>query len=256
MLRLFRFEGTLGFTGEARTVGAVAEMGERLEIVSAERIRDELSKLVVAPDAGKALDRVVASGLATHFLPELPALAMEQDPRPASQGRLGPHAGRGRQDTARGGASARRPVPRHRQARHPPVRKGWRLVPPSRGRRARLTRRRLKALRYPGEVVADVSRLVFLHLRPHTLKMGWTDSAVRRYVRDAGELLPYLNELVRCDVTTANPRRARAVQNPHRRTRGEDRRAECEGGDIASPRPDRWQSGDGVSGDWARAERR
>jgi poly(A) polymerase len=62
-------------------------------------------------------------------------------------------------------------------------------------------------------VVEDVSRLVFLHLRPHTLKMGWTDSAVRRYVRDAGPLLDRLNELVRCDVTTANPRRARAVQN-------------------------------------------
>ncbi|MGD2103106.1 MAG: CCA tRNA nucleotidyltransferase, partial [Acidimicrobiia bacterium] len=61
--------------------------------------------------------------------------------------------------------------------------------------------------------VDDVSRLVFLHLRPHTLKLGWTDSAVRRYVRDAGDLLDRLNELVRCDVTTANPRRERAIQN-------------------------------------------
>jgi poly(A) polymerase len=78
---------------------------------------------------------------------------------------------------------------------------------------ARMTRRRMKALRYPREVVDDVSKLVFLHLRPHTLKMGWTDAAVRRYVRDAGPLLDRLNELVRCDVTTANPRRQRAIQN-------------------------------------------
>jgi poly(A) polymerase len=77
---------------------------------------------------------------------------------------------------------------------------------------ARMTRRRMSALRYPKELIEDVAKLVFLHLRPHTLKMGWTDSAVRRYVRDAGELLPLLNELVRCDVTTANPRRERAIQ--------------------------------------------
>jgi len=57
-----------------------------------------------------------------------------------------------------------------------------------------------------------VKQLVFLHLRPHTLKMGWTDSAVRRYVRDAGHLIEDLNELVRCDVTTANERRARSIQ--------------------------------------------
>ncbi|MDX1468108.1 MAG: CCA tRNA nucleotidyltransferase, partial [Acidimicrobiia bacterium] len=64
----------------------------------------------------------------------------------------------------------------------------------------------------PKEIVEQVSRLVFLHLRPHTLKLGWTDSAVRRYVRDAGDLLDKLNELVRCDVTTANARREREIQ--------------------------------------------
>jgi len=77
---------------------------------------------------------------------------------------------------------------------------------------ARMARDRLQALRYPKKVVEDVERLVFLHLRPHTLKMGWTDSAVRRYVRDAGHLLDDLNQLVRCDVTTANPTRALAIQ--------------------------------------------
>ena len=75
-----------------------------------------------------------------------------------------------------------------------------------------MARDRLRALRYPKHVVADVGQLVFLHMRPHTFKMGWTDSAVRRYVRDAGPLLDQLNELVRCDVTTRNPKRARAIQ--------------------------------------------
>jgi poly(A) polymerase len=77
---------------------------------------------------------------------------------------------------------------------------------------ARMTRKRLRALKYPKAVVEDVSQLVYLHLRPHTLDMGWTDSAVRRYVRDAGELVDRLNELVRCDVTTANEKRERAIQ--------------------------------------------
>jgi poly(A) polymerase len=76
-----------------------------------------------------------------------------------------------------------------------------------------MARHRLRELRYPKEVVDDVSQLVYLHLRPHTLKLGWTDSAVRRYVRDAGHLLDRLNELVRCDVTTANQKRERAIQS-------------------------------------------
>ena len=213
MLRLFRFQATLGFEPEAGTLAAVSEMGDRLDIVSAERIRDELSKLVVARMAGDALAGVVASGLADHFIPELPDLAMEQDPHQRHKDvlahtlavvdktsddlvlRLGAlFHDIGKPETRQFGKDG---VSFHH---HEVV-------------GARLARRRLKALRYPREVVDEVSRLVFLHLRPHTLKMGWTDSAVRRYVRDAGPLLDRLNELVRCDVTTANPRRARAIQN-------------------------------------------
>jgi poly(A) polymerase len=78
---------------------------------------------------------------------------------------------------------------------------------------ARMTRRRMNELRYPKDMVRDTSQLVFLHMRPHTYKMGWTDSAVRRYVRDAGPLLEDLNQLVRCDVTTRNERRARTISN-------------------------------------------
>jgi poly(A) polymerase len=77
---------------------------------------------------------------------------------------------------------------------------------------ARMTEERLKTLKYPNDVVADVTQLVYLHLRIHTYAMGWTDKAVRRYVRDAGHLLDDLNHLQRCDCTTRNPNRARALQ--------------------------------------------
>ncbi|NNC74824.1 MAG: HDIG domain-containing protein, partial [Acidimicrobiia bacterium] len=76
---------------------------------------------------------------------------------------------------------------------------------------ARMTRARMRELRFPKDDIRDVSQLVFLHMRPHTFKMGWTDRAVRRYVRDAGPLLEDLNELVRCDVTTRNEKRARSI---------------------------------------------
>lgn len=74
-----------------------------------------------------------------------------------------------------------------------------------------MTRARMKALRFSKEETEQVGDLVYLHMRPHTLKMGWTDKAVRRYVRDAGPLLERLNTLVRCDVTTASPKRERAI---------------------------------------------
>ena len=76
---------------------------------------------------------------------------------------------------------------------------------------ARMARERLLALRYPNDIVDDVAKLVELHLRFHTYRMGWTDSAVRRYVRDAGPLLDDLNELTRCDCTTRNAKKAAAL---------------------------------------------
>ncbi len=212
MLRLFRFQATLGFAPDEKALDAVNELAGRLAIISSERVRDELSKLLTAPAPGEALAAIVESGLADHFLPELPGLAMEQDPDHHHKDVLA-HTFAvvdktspdlvlrlaallhdvGKPDTREFGPGG---VSFHH---HEVV-------------GARMARRRLKELRYPKDVVDDVSQLVYMHLRPHTLKLGWTDSAVRRYVRDAGDLLDRLNELVRCDVTTANQRRERVIQ--------------------------------------------
>jgi poly(A) polymerase len=212
MLRLYRFQAVLGFAPDAGAEAAVREMADRLAIVSAERIRDEFSKLITADRPGDALWGVLRSGLAGQFLPELPGLAMEQDPVHRHKDVLA-------HTVAVTEKTPARLVIRLAALLHDIAKPETRAYGP-RGVTfhhhevvgARMARERLKALRYPKEVVEDVARLVFLHLRPHTLKMGWTDAAVRRYVRDAGHLLEDLNVLVRCDVTTANPVRARTIQ--------------------------------------------
>lgn len=214
MLRLFRFVSQLGFAPTAETLAAVVEMADRLAIVSAERIRDEFDKLMLGDHVTIALEGLVGTGLADHFLPELPEMAMEQDPHHHHKDVL-----------AHSIAVTAKTSPDNLRLRlaallHDIGKPDTREFEPGGGVTfhhhevvgARKARARLKALRYPKDVVADVSRLVFLHMRPHTFAQGWTDSAVRRYVRDAGPLLDDLNELVRCDVTTRNRRRAAAIQ--------------------------------------------
>lgn len=212
MLRLFRFQASLGFTPDPAAIDAVARMADRLSIVSAERIRDELSKLLLSPAPGEALAAIVTAGLSQYFLPELPALAMEQDPHHRHKDVLAHTFAV--VDKAQPDLELRLAALLHDVGK-PATREfgpGGVSFHHHEVVGARMARKRLKALKYPKQVVEDVGQLVFLHLRPHTLKMGWTDSAVRRYVRDSGDLLQKLNELVRCDVTTANQRRERAIQ--------------------------------------------
>jgi poly(A) polymerase len=212
MLRLFRFQATLGFEADEGALAAVVRMGQRMEIVSPERIRDELNKLMVAPAPGPALLDMVEHRLTESFLPELPALAMEQDPAHHHKDVLAHTAAvvdKTSPDLALRLAALFHDVGKPETREFGP---GGVSFHHHEVVGARLTRRRMKALRYPKEMIEAVSSLVYLHLRPHTLALGWTDSAVRRYVRDAGPLLDRLNELVRCDVTTGNQRRESIIQ--------------------------------------------
>jgi poly(A) polymerase len=212
MLRLFRFQATLGFEADEGALAAVVRMGKRMEIVSPERIRDELNKLMVAPAPGPALLDMVEHRLTESFLPELPALAMEQDPAHHHKDVLAHTAAvvdKTSPDLALRLAALFHDVGKPETREFGP---GGVSFHHHEVVGARLTRRRMKALRYPKEMIEAVSSLVYLHLRPHTLALGWTDSAVRRYVRDAGPLLDRLNELVRCDVTTGNQRRESIIQ--------------------------------------------
>jgi poly(A) polymerase len=212
MLRLFRFNATLGFDPDPAALAAVQRMRSRLKIVSAERIRDEFSKLIVGDHIGPALRSMALTGLADEFLPEFAALALEQDPMHRHKDVLEHTIA----VTERSPADL---VMRLAALLHDIGKPATRAIGPQGVSfhhhevvGARLARERLRDLRYPKHVVADVAQLVFLHMRPHTYKMGWTDRAVRRYVRDAGPLLEPLNTLVRCDITTANRKLARSIE--------------------------------------------
>jgi poly(A) polymerase len=189
-------------------------MKDRLSIVSRERIRDELVKLVVGTKASRGLELMVATGLAEHVIPELPALAMEQDPihrhkdvlrhtfavvdgMPATAvGRLGAlFHDIGKPDTREFGEGGTVTFHHHEVVG------------------ARMTEKRMKELRFSNQMIEDVKKLVFLHLRFHTYRLGWTDAAVRRYVRDAGDHLDTLNALVRADCTTRNKAKAKELRD-------------------------------------------
>ncbi len=220
MMRAARFAAQLGFTVAPEVVEAMTGMADRIGIVSAERVRDELVKLVCAPRPRRGLTLLVETGLAERVLPELPALSLERDEHHRHkdvyehtltvleqaidmEGRLG---GDGPDFVTRF-ASLMHDVGKPRTRRfqddgtvtfhhHDVV-------------GAKLTRKRMKALRFSNEVTEAVAKLVELHLRFHGYGSGeWTDAAVRRYVRDAGDQLARLHVLTRADCTTRNKRKA------------------------------------------------
>ncbi len=247
ILRAARFAAKLGFTVAPEVRAAMTEQAGRLEIVSAERITSELTKLMLTPDPALGIDVLVQTGVADEVLPEVSRLRMEADehhrhkdvyehsltvlrqaialePRYGLEGDLTVRLAALLHDI--GKPKTRSLLPDGRVAFHLHEVKG-----------AQLTKRRLTALRFPNDVVRDVSRLVELHLRFHGYGAGasrsdrggagpspqaarpagssppepaWTDAAVRRYVRDAGPLLSRLHVLTRADCTTRN--RARAAR--------------------------------------------
>jgi len=208
MLRAARFVSQLGVTPARRVVEAIGRMRERLRIVSSERIRDELDKMLAGDSAGAGLAVVVESGLADEFLPELPALQLEQDPVHRHKDVL-------RHTFAVVERLEPDPVLRLAGLLHDIGKPSTREITPDGVSfhhhevvGARMAEQRLRELRYPNSTVEEVRTLVELHLRFHGYGEGWTDAAVRRYVRDAGPLLDKLNQLTRADCTTRDPKRA------------------------------------------------
>ena len=212
MLRAARFLAGYGLVPDPELVDAVKRLHERLEIVAPERIRMELDKLLVVERPGPGLWFLVETGLADEFLPELPGLALEQDPIHRHKDVLA-HTIAVVENTSPD--KILRLSALFHDVGKPKTRsfgtKGKVMFHHHEVVGARMTRERMIALRYPNDEVDEVVRLVELHLRFHTYRMGWTDSAVRRYVRDAGPLLEKLNELTRCDCTTRNPKKADAL---------------------------------------------
>ena len=209
MLRAARFISGYHFLPDNDLVTAVKSLRGRLEIVSPERIRAELDKLLVVESPEAGLWFLVNTGLAEEFLPELPALALQQDP-----------VHRHKDVLAHSIAVVEKTSPdkvlRLAALLHdigkPKTRsfgKGGVSFHHHEVVGARMAEERMRALRYPEDEIADVRKLVELHLRFHGYGDDvWTDSAVRRYATDAGLLLDKLNELTRCDCTTRNQRKA------------------------------------------------
>ena len=223
MLRAARFVAQLGFTPAPRVVAAMTAMAAELGRITAERVQAELSKLIMGAHPRRGLELLVDTGLAEVVLPEVPAMRLAIDEHMQHKDVYTHSLVVLEQAIARetdgpdlvlrlaallhdiGKPDTRRREPDGRVSFHHHEAVG-----------AKLVRKRLRALRYPKVIVDEVSQLVFLHLRFHGYGGGeWTDSAVRRYVTDAGPLLDRLHKLVRSDCTTRNKRRAAALQRTY-----------------------------------------
>ncbi|MFZ1384232.1 MAG: CCA tRNA nucleotidyltransferase [Propionicimonas sp.] len=226
MLRAARFTSQLGFAPAPEVVAAMTDMASRITIVSAERIRDELTKLLLCDNPRPGLNLLVATGLADIVLPELPALRMERDEHNRHKDvyehtltvldqaiALERQRGHAPDLVNRlaallhdiGKPATRRFEPGGKVSFHHHDMVG-----------AKLTRKRLQALHFSNEQIKAVAKLVELHLRFHGYGEGqWTDSAVRRYVRDAGEQLERLHILTRSDCTTRNLAKANRLHRAY-----------------------------------------
>jgi poly(A) polymerase len=212
MLRAFRFASQLDFKIHEEVLASVAELRNALTTVSAERIRDEFSRLITGDSPGRALKLADKTGITELFLPELSALKLEQDPVHRHKD-VFLHTLAVVERTRRDDEVLRLSALLHDIGK-PKTRKiepGGVTFHHHEVVGAEMAQKRLKALRYPNETVFAVTELIRLHHRFHTYRLGWSDSAVRRYVRDAGPLLGRLNDLVRADCTTQNPAKAREL---------------------------------------------
>jgi poly(A) polymerase len=253
MLRAARFVSQLGFTLTPRVVAALIEMAPQLDRISAERVAAELDKLLLGADPVAGIDLMVQTGLGDVALPEVGAMRMAidehhqhkdvywhsltvlrqaidlEDPPPDG----GP-------DLVLRWAALLHDIGKPSTRKHEPD--GGVSFHHHEVVGAKMARKRMRALKYSKQMVDDVSQLVYLHLRFHGYADAngtgrWSDSAVRRYVTDAGPLLPRLHKLVRADCTTRNKRRAARLQAAYDDL--EKRIAElAEKEDLARVRPD------------------
>ena len=225
MMRAARFMSQLNFTIDESVLVAIKEMAHRLSIISSERIRDEFIKIIMSDNPRLGITLLVECGLADIFLPEIPKLKLEIDEHHhhkdvyehsltvleqaiALEARLG-----GANLTLRLAALLHdigKPKTKALIAGGGVSFHHHEVVG------AKMTKERLRTLRFDNHIVKDVGQLVFLHLRFHGYGSGeWTDSAVRRYVRDAGELLDHLHLLTRADCTTRNQKKAQLLANTY-----------------------------------------
>ena len=204
MLRACRFISTHGFTPNNEVFEAITKNLERIQIVSTERIRDELTKLLTGKNPSLGIKAFVESGLSKLIIPELDELKIEVDPNhhhkdvyehtmvvvdrvsPTLVSRMSALLHDIGKPQTKGIENGKVHFRHHEVVG------------------AKMSKKIMKRLKYDKRTISDVALLVENHLRPHTFKMGWTDSAVRRYIIDSGELISELNELVRADITTKN----------------------------------------------------
>ena len=227
MLRAARFAAQLGFEVADEVVAAMTGMADRIAIVSAERVRDELVKLLCGAHPRAGLWLLVATGLAERVLPELPALSLERDEHHRHKDvyehsltvleqavDLEPRLPGVGPDVVTRLAALLHDIGKPRTRRFQPD--GTVTFHHHDVVGAKMVRKRLQALRFPNDVVDSVAKLVELHLRFHGYGSGeWTDSAVRRYVRDAGDQLERLHVLTRADCTTRNRRKAERLRRSY-----------------------------------------
>ena len=221
MLRAIRFSAQLGFDLDAETMDALRTMGESLTIISAERIRDEFSKLLLTPAPRRGIELLVETGLAELVMPEIPALRLERDEhhhhKDVYQHSLTVLDQAIELEESRGSFEGPDLVLRLAALMHDIGKPATRRLEPGGvvtfyhhdvvG--SKIAKKRLRELRFDNDTINDVARLIELHLRFFGYTEGaWTDSAVRRYVRDAGPLLERLHILTRADVTTRNKRKS------------------------------------------------
>ena len=218
MMRAARFMSQLNFEVDPEVVAAMKSMAKRLEIISSERIRDEFIKTIMGQQPKLGITLLVETGLADIFLPEVPQLKLEIDEhhhhKDVYEHSLTVLEQAIRLEDRLGGANLTLRLaallhdigkPKTRQL----IAGGGVSFHHHEVVGSRMCKERMRKLRFDNHIINDVSQLVFLHLRFHGYGSGeWTDSAVRRYVRDAGELLTHLHLLTRADCTTRNQKKA------------------------------------------------